>query len=72
MIFEVLTTKMAGRVAFGKKTKYLFRQREETTMVVAIGGQNFHIFVKLSVQFKRLGVWAIEYQGKGEGVPHVA
>ena len=48
VIFEVLTTKMAGRVAFGEKTKYLFRQRKETIMGIAIGGQNFHIFVKSS------------------------
>ena len=46
VIFEVLTTKMAGRVAFGEKTKYLFRQREGTIMGIAIGGQNFHIIVK--------------------------
>ena len=39
---------MAGRVAFGEKTKYLFRQRKETIMGIAIGGQNFHIFVKSS------------------------
>ena len=63
VIFEVLTTKMAGRVAFGEKTKYLFRQREETIMGIAIGGQNFHVFIKSSV-FKR---WAlhIKYQGRG-------
>ena len=48
VIFEVLTTKMAGRVAFGKKTKYLFCQRKETIMGIAIGGQNFHIIVKSS------------------------
>ena len=48
VIFEVLTTKMAGRVAFGEKTKYLFRQREGTIMGIAIGGQNFHIIVKSS------------------------
>ena len=36
VIFEVLTTKMAGRVAFGEKTKYLFRQREETIMGIAM------------------------------------
>ena len=58
VIFEVLTTKMAGRVAFGKKTKYLFRQREETIMGIAIGGQNFHVFVKLSV-FKRWGLSSV-------------
>ena len=39
---------MAGRVAFGEKTKYLFRQREGTIMGIAIGGQNFHIIVKSS------------------------
>ena len=70
MIFEVLTTKMAGRVAFGEKTKYLFRQREETIMGIAIGGQNFHVFVKslvFSIQ-EMVAMVAIEYDIEGEGI----
>ena len=70
VIFEVLTTKMAGRVAFGEKTKYLFRQREETIMGIAIGGQNFHVFVKSSV-FKRWGLSSTISRARAY-IPHVA
>ena len=49
---------MAGRGAFSKKTKHLFRQRKETIMGIAIGGQNFHISVKSSES--RDGMGAIE------------
>ena len=39
MVFEVLTMKMAGRVAFGEKVRFLLRQGEGRIMGVAIGGR---------------------------------
>ena len=39
MVFEVLTMKMVGRVAFGEKTRILFRQRKGRIMGVATGGR---------------------------------
>ena len=69
VIFEVLTTKMAGRVAFGEKTKYLFRQREETTMGIAIGGQHFH--VSSNRQYSRDGGYQVSRARAHCTVPHV-
>ena len=60
LIFEVLTTKMAGRVAFGKKTRYLFRQMEGTIMGIDRRA-NFLIFVKFMVAFRGGLFWMYGY-----------
>ena len=52
MVFEVLTMKMVGRVAFGEKTRILFRQRKGRIMGVATGGRKINIIATFIVTFR--------------------